>query len=297
MTKRLGILPLALAAALATAPVAAQTSYNNQNDVFGTLLGNIFGNQQASEQTLENDWNQGRRPFAQRRQTVESRIAAGVANGSISRADAEAFSDEYEDIVDTEARYTANGAISQDQREDLRARYRGLINRVNYDRGQQQNWGQQDYGYQSIASQRAVFDARINQALQQRRISSTEAQRMRRDFQGLAQLEADYQRGGIDGRERTDLEARYDGLERRLNERGFGGDVNSVRWSSFERRIAAAERNGTLQRRDAAQLRTEIGDLARLDAAYAANGFNNNERSYLTRRYAEVDARVGSGRR
>jgi hypothetical protein len=299
MTKFARIIPFALAAALAAlaaSPVAAQTSNNSQGDMFSNLLGSIFGNQQQTEQTLDNDWSQGRRPFEQRRQTVEARISAGVANGTISRTDAQAFSDEYERIVETEARYTANGSMSSDERADLRNRYRSLINQVEDNRGQQ-NWNQQGGAYQSIAAERGTFDARINQALQQRRISSAEAQRMRSDFQGLAQLEANYQRGGMDGRERADLQARYDGLERRLNERGFGNDRNSVRWTSFESRIAAAERNGAMPRRDAAQLRTEIGDLSRLDAAYAANGFNTNERSYLTRRYAEVDARVGTGRR
>lgn len=293
MIKSFAAIPAALALALAASPAAAQTSGNSQNDIFSNLLGSIFGNQQASEQTLENDWNQGRRPFAQRRQSVESRIANGVANGSISRAEADAFEREYEDIVATEARYSADGGINQSERDDLRTRYRGLIARVNYT----QNGSQQGGTHQSIAARQGDFDARINQALQQRRISSAEAQRMRGDFQALARLEAGYQRGGIDARERADLDTRYDGLEQRLNDQGFGRDSNPGWWRSIEDRIAAAERSGIMRRAEAAQLRTEIGDLTRLDGAYAANGLSTSERNYLMQRYAELDARVRQSRR
>lgn len=297
------VVPLVLALALAPAlPAAAQSSNNNypsnsgQSDAFSNFLGSIFGNQQSVDQTLDNDWNQGERPFAQRRQQVEARISESLASGAINRNEADAVRRQYESIVDTEARYAANGGITTAERNDLRARYRAMIDQVN-DSRDPQGYGQQGGAYQSIAAQRTSFDTRVNQALQQRRISTAEAQRLRSDFQGLAQLEANYRRNGLDTREIADLDARFDGLERRLNDSGFGNDVNPVRWSSFENRILAAERSGALQRREAAQLRTEIGDLSRLDAAYAANGLNSSERAYLTRRHAEIEARVGTGRR
>lgn len=274
----------------------ARQSIGGQNDVLGNLLGAIFGNQATAEQTLETDWNQGRRPFAQRRQTLETRIAASVNSGAISRSEADAIRDEYDDIVDTEARYSANGAITTEERRDLRARYRALIARVGDDRGPSDG-GSGDNDYQSIIAQRADFDARTNTALRQRRISTSEAQRLRSDFQALVQIEAGYRRNGVDARERADLETRLAALDSRLNSGGFGNDSNPARWNRFEARIAAGERNGRLSRSTAVQLRTELADLTRLDAAYAANGLNTDERTYLTRRFAEIEARVGGTRR
>lgn len=300
MKNRSTLIPLALAITVAApsfvTPAAAQYASNQaqpngQGDAFSNFLGSIFGNQQSADRTLDNDWNQGERPFAQRRQQVEARISESLASGAISRVDAESVRRQYESIVDAEARYAANGGISTAERNDLRIRYRAMIDQVNDSRENQGN------AYQSIANQRAAFDSRINQALQQRRISSALAQQLRRDYQGLAQLETSYRRNGLDTRERADLDARFDGLERRLNDSGFGNNANSARWSQLEARIAASERNGSLSRRGAVQLRTEIGDLSRLDAAYAANGLNSTERAYLVRRYAETEARIDDNRR
>src|SRR5688500_186070 len=62
-----------------------QQSYGQprqQGDILSQLLGAVFGqNQQASEQVLESDWNQGRRPFEQRRATLDARIDAAVRDG------------------------------------------------------------------------------------------------------------------------------------------------------------------------------------------------------------------------
>ena len=300
MKNRSTLIPLALAITIAApfsaAPAATQyaanqAQSNGQDDTFSSFLGSIFGNQQSADQTLDNNWNQGERPFAQRRQQVEARISESLASGAIDRDDAETVRRQYESMVDAEERYAANGGITTAERNDLRARYRAMIDQVNDSREYQRN------AYQSIANQRAAFDSRINQALQQRRISSAQAQQLRRDYQGLAQLETSYRRNGLDKRERADIDARFDGLERRLNDSGFGNNANSARWSQLQTRIAASERNGSLSRRDAVQLRSEIGDLSRLDTAYAANGLNSSERAYLVRRYTETEARIDDNRR
>lgn len=50
-------------------------------------------------------------------------------------------------------------------------------------------------------------------------------------------------------------------------------------------------------RAEAERLRTELGDLTRLDAAYAENGLNADENAYLSRRFGELDLRVRNTRR
>lgn len=73
--------------------------------------------------------------------------------------------------------------------------------------------------------------------------------------------------------------------------------TTAARWQQFEPRIRAAEQNRVMTARDAIQMRTELSDLARLDAAYAQGGYNADQRAYLTRRYAEVNARLAPTRR
>ncbi len=65
----------------------------------------------------------------------------------------------------------------------------------------------------------------------------------------------------------------------------------------IEAAIAAGERSGAIVRAEAERLRTELGDLTRLDAAYAENGLNADENAYLSRRFGELDLRVRSTRR
>lgn len=287
--------------AMVTVPAAAQTqSQPGQNSVLGNLLGNIFGTGTTADQTLERDFDQGRRPFALRRDALEARIAESVASGAISRRDADAIRDEYDDIVDTEARYAVGGGITVDERRELRGRYRALVERLDDGRGPSQGGAQgPDQPADrsgSIGAQRADYEVRIATALRQRRISLAESQRLRNDLQTLVQVEAAYRRDGLDARERADLATRLTAFERRLGVAGVGNDTAS-QWARLEVRIAAGERNGRIARRDAAHLRTEIGDLTRLDAAYRVNGLSADERAYLGRRLAEVEARIADPRR
>ena len=142
---------------------------------------------------------------------------------------------------------------------------------------------------------------RIDAALRARALNRTEAARLRADYQALIQIEAGYMRNGIDGREQADLQLRYDDLERRLGDDdgydgGYGDDRNVGRWAAIEARISAGERSGALDRVEAARLRTELGDLTRLDAAWVRDGLNADERNYLTRRFGELNARVRASR-
>ena len=109
----------------------------------------------------------------------------------------------------------------------------------------------------------------------------------------IAQLEASYQRGGFDAREQADLWSRFNAIDSRLGG-SLGHDGNSARWSQLESRLAASERSGRISRNDAVQIRAQLSDLMRLDTAYASGGYSADERTYLTRRYGELEQVLGN---
>lgn len=283
-------------ALLLPAAAMAQATTQPSGNIFDQVLGAVFGTtEQASEQALETDWNQGRRPFAQRRAALEARIDAAVRNGSLGSDEAEQMRREYDDIVRVEAQYAADGSISQQQRRDLRTRYRALSQRLGGQSGVQD--GDQDDGrWQPLSTRSAAFEQRVAAGLRNRSLTQAEATRLRADWRSLTQIEASYQRGGIDAREEADLWARYNALDARLGggvETGFGSDGNTGRWNQLVIRLGTAEQNGRISRSEAVQVRAQLSDLARLDAAYAGGGYSADERAYLTQRYREIDQLLG----
>lgn len=290
----------ASAALLLAATASAQQPQSG--NFLEQMLGGIFGNNnQQAEQTLENDWNQGQRPFAQRGQQLDARIDAAVRNGSISNNEADYMRREYDEIVRLEAQYGANGQISQQERSDLRTRYRALTQRMG---GQNDGYEQTAYQYggawQPIARQNSLFEQQLSDAVRGRRLGQTEATRLRNDWRYLAQVEAQYQRGGIDAREQADLWSRYSAIDLRLGGglmgSGFGEDRNTQRWRQMETRLAAAQRAGRVNSAQAAQMRATMGDLERLDLAYARTGYGAEQRTYLTRRFGDLNAALGYNR-
>ena len=292
----------------------AATAQVQQDGLLGRLLGSVFGNnQQTSEQTLEADWDQRRRPFAQRGPVLDQRIDAAVRAGSLDREEAEDMRREYDDIVRLEAQYSSNGTISREQRNDLRMRYRALNQRVSGENNGQGYGQDDDRGYtqggnqgrwQPIATRNAEFEQRIAASLRNRSLTQAEATRLRTEWRALGQLETSYQRGGIDAREQAELWSRYEAIDARLGGSvggsvgtGYGDDRNTARWTQLGTRLATAERNGTISRVEAVQVRAQLADLARLDTAYASGGYTADERAYLTRRYGDLDQLVGQNRR
>lgn len=264
--------------------------------VIGSLLGALFGIQPGNDQALDDIWSRGRRPLNERRADLDVRIDAGVRDGSLTRFEADRLRDDYDDLVRLEARYAADGRLTTQERADLRDRYRALSQRVGDERRDDQGHDR----WAPLSGRRLEFDARVDAALRDRTLNRTEAERLRADFQALLQAEADYMRNGLDAREQADLQLRYDDLNRRLGDDdgygGYGDDRNVGRWAAIEARISAGERSGVLDRVEAARLRTELGDLTRLDAAYVRDGLSADERDYLTRRFGELDARVRASR-
>ena len=275
---------------------AATAQAQPQPDMFQQLLGSVFGTtQQASEQTLERDWDQGQRPFERRRDQLDARIDAALREGSIGRREADDLRGEYDDIVRLEAQYSADGNVSPQQRSDLRARYRALAQRVDGPGGAQdrESDGQR---WQSLSLRNAGFEQRVNEGVRLRTLTQNDAYRLRADWRTLAQTEAQYQRGGIDSREEADLWARYTAIDRRLGTAATGGFGGPARWTQLATRLAASERKGTISRSGAVQVQAQLNDLTRLDTAYAIGGYSAGERAYLVRRHGELDATLRSGR-
>jgi len=285
------LIAAATGALLFTGAASAQTQTQPRGDVLQQVIGALFGQSpQASEQELEADWNQGRRPFEQRRAQLDARIDAAIRDGSLNRREADQIRREYNDIVRLEAEYSANGRMSPQQRSDLRARYRALSQQVG-GQGYDQTPDQSDGRWQPLAQRSRDFEQKIALGLRNRTLTQREAAQLRADWRTLAQVEASYQRGGIDQREQADLWARYNAIENRL-----GGADDRARWSRLETQLAAAERNRSITPAEALQVRAQLSDLTRLDAAYATGGYTADERSYLTRRHGELDALLRQAR-
>lgn len=287
MKSRFKLIASGAALLVATAAVAQGQP---QPDIFQELLGSVFGTTpQASEQALERDWNEGQRPFERRRDQLEARIDAALRDGSIGRREADELRRDYYDIVRLEAQYSADGSFSPQQRSDLRARYRALAQRVD-DPGDNRDRDGDGQRWQPLSMRNAGFEQRVNDGLRYRTLTQNDAYRLRADWRALAQVETMYQRGGIDSREEADLWSRYNDIDRRLGAAGFGGHGNPARWSQLANRLATHERNGTISRNSAEQLRAQLSDLTRLDAVYAVGGYNTDQRAYLARRHGEIDA-------
>ncbi|WP_332678112.1 hypothetical protein [Brevundimonas sp.] len=267
----------------------AQTPYGSapygqtqtQTDPIGAILGALFGDRLGTSTTLDSEWGRGRRPLNTNRAQFESRLEADVRSGAISSSAASSLSSEYYELVTLEARYTADGRVTTQERADLTERYRAFSTR--YQAGGQ---GEYDDGYDDwrpLAESRTEFNSRLDAAVRNRTLTRSQANRLGTDFNALVRLETSYERNGIDARERSDLEARWADLNRRVGDNYDGGYVpednygSDPRGAQIEARIAAGERNGSISRTEASSLRLELRDL--------------------TRRWTELEARVSAASR
>lgn len=285
---------------LAAAPLAAaQTPYSsspqqqqptNQQDAFGAILGALFGDRLGVSTSLESEWSRGRRPLSTQSAQFQTRLDTDVRSGRLSSSEARRLRDEYDDLVRLEARYTADGRVTTQERADLVAQYREFSQRVEA--------GGSDYsnGRTSVADGRAEFDARVDAAVRNRRLTRTEGTRLKTDYQDLIRVESGYLRDGrLTSQERDDLDSRLDALDTRVGDMPSGGNGggyqdNRTRLSNIERALSAS--NSGLTRAEVADIRVEAGDLARLEAAYSRTQPSSDDRSYLERRIGELEVRA-----
>lgn len=297
------------AIALATAGVAtAQTPYNavpygqtqtqqpsSTQDTLGAIVGALFGNASS----LDGQWLRGQRPLNSNRSQFETRLNASVRAGDLSASAATRLRADYDDLVRQETSY-AQGGFSAQERADLNQRYQALTTRL--DQG-----GDEDDSVRgtSVADDQRAFNARVDAAVSARRLTRTQATRLRADYQALIQVEAGYLRDGrLTRREQDDLDAQLDALDARVGDAPSGGGYqpvldNRTRLSNIDSALSTGERNGSINRTEAADIRVELGDLTRLEAAYARINPSRDDADYLTRRLGELEvrARVATPRR
>lgn len=152
--------------------------------------------------------------------------------------------------------------------------------------------------WHSINQRQANLDQRIDQGVRNGSLTRNEAVRLRAEFRDLSRLEARYRSSnGLSLAERRDLDRRFDALSARIRyERHDRDDRNwqpiNQRQRMLDMRIDAGLRNGWISRREAASLRAEFNDIARLEAQYRRNGLNNRERADLDRRFDRLSATI-----
>ena len=168
--------------------------------------------------------------------------------------------------------------------------------------------------WMSINQRQAQLDARIDQGVRNGQLTRREAMGLRAEFNDIARLEAQYRRtgGGLDMRERADLDRRFDALSARIRyERhdaqtrpgGPGGPGGwwgiNQRQAELDRRIDAGVRDGSLTRPEAGRLRAEFREIAALEARYrrSGGGLSPAERADLNDRFDRLARRIRWERR
>jgi hypothetical protein len=257
-------------------------SQSSGQEVFGQILQNLFGGQTTG--TLDGEWSRGRRALGSQQAAFNTRLDAQVRSGALQSWSADRIRTDYDALVRLEADYARDGRFTAQERQDLTTRYDALTRALD-DGG----FGDDIGGYQSVADGRAEFERRLDAAVGARRLSRTDATRLRADYAALIRVEADYQRGGLTLRERQDIETRLDALDARIGDVGYG---NGGGWQQTPRdRLTVIERAlPSLGRGEAAdRIRVQLEDLTRLDAAYARYSASADDRAYLDRRIGELE--------
>lgn len=276
------------------AAVQAQTSGQTTQDRLGAVAGALFGDRLGLS-VLDQGWLRGGRPLADGQVQFSTRVDTSLRSGAVSTAASTRLRSDYAALVQLETQYSAGGFSTQ-ERADMNARYNALVQTLDS--------GADGYGDNApvVAQGRADFETRVEAAVTARRITRTTATQLKTDYQALITVESGYlSDGAISTTERADLDTRLDALDSRVGD-GPGGVTApttpvapltaSQRLSNLDTAVTAGERSGAVSRTEAADIRVEIGDLARLQAAYARAAPNSDDAAYLTRRLGELELRA-----
>lgn len=276
--------------ALALSPASGALAQSSNQDRFGQVLEALLG--QGS--SLDARWQRGERPLSAAQGQFQARLESDVRNGVMSTGSANRLRADFSDLVTLENQYAADGRFTAQERADLGERYGAITQRLG-----QPGEPDGDTG-QSVAEGRADFEARVNAAVTARRITRTQATRLRADYLALIQLEATNARDGISAREREDLDARLDALDERLGD-GPQAPTQSIspraRLADILAVVTANERSGVITRPEAFEIRATHGDLAHLEAAYGRVTVSAEDSAYLLRRIGELETRARINRR
>lgn len=155
------------------------------------------------------------------------------------------------------------------------------------------------FGRFPLANQRAQFESRIDSDVRSGAISPSAGDRAKSDYRALVDLEARY---GADRRftsqERAELTDRYNSLTEVLAEGGYAGGVSGGTSvadgrTDFEARVDQAVRARKLTRAQGTALKTQYGDVVRLEATYMRDGvLTVRERDDLEAKLDALDAKL-----
>jgi hypothetical protein len=249
----------------------------------------------------------------QRQATLDARIDAGVANRSLTVAEAAQLRGEFAGIARLETRYRRSGGrLTDTERADLDQRFDRLSARIKYDRHDADNRGGHDnQPTLNINQRQRQLDARIDAGVRGGGLTAREAANLRAEFQAIARQEAQYRASGrgLTRSERADLDQRFDRLSARIQDdrsdrdrRGRnhnGPDTNiNQRQRALDAGIEAGVAGGGLTAREATDLRVESRAIARLEAQYRASGrgLTQAERAGLDQRLDRLERKIHRNR-
>jgi hypothetical protein len=141
-----------------------------------------------------------------------------------------------------------------------------------------------------MVERQGLIEDQIEAGMASGELTGPEARMLRSDMYALTALEGRYRMNGLSFRERRELDRRFDELDRRLRFAMADGDGPLLasmadREADLERRIDQGLASGQLTAAEAADLRDEFEDIARIEARYRIDGISTWERADLDRRF------------
>ena len=308
MSVAAGLLLVASSASAQGSTQNAEPQTAQQRDRIGSIFAALFGDRGSSTQTLDSQWIAGRTRLANQRGAFESRVDTTIQSGELTERTGAQLKVDYYALVQIEQRYGADRTFTTQERSDLIDRY-GTLSQVLADGNYAENrYGYGDtrdrtrgYGSEPYADRESVtegqldFSERVNAAMATRRLSRLQGSRLKADYARLVQVETGYLRDGrLSDREAADIEMQRDRLDDRVGD-GFrydrsGNGSARARLDVIARQLST---NGYVSPMRA-QMSVELGDLMRLDAAYARLQATSDDRAYLDRRVSELEQRSRS---
>ncbi|KAK0350554.1 hypothetical protein LTR94_028547, partial [Friedmanniomyces endolithicus] len=181
----LSIPTLAIAAlAASTSQAAAQTTPQSNQERLGAVVGALFGDRLGLS-VMDQSWLRGARSLRDGQTQFSTRVDTASRSGAVNSASAAKLKTDYTALVELETRYAADGAFSATERSDLTARYNALIQTL-------ESGSSTSSAVAMLGDGKASFDARVDSAVTARRITRTEATRLKTEYQALIQVERGY---------------------------------------------------------------------------------------------------------
>lgn len=282
-----GALLLAAAPGIAQAQSSSTQTETQENRV-GSILRSLFGDRLGVSTSVEQQWAAGRKPLATQRTEFNTRIDSDIRSGSLTATNGARMKAEYDRLVALETRYGTDGRFTTQERTELADGYGALTQALT------------DGGYTdtavstklTVAEGRAEFEQRVNAGVTARRLTRTQATRLKQDYASLLATETSYAKDGISSSEQDTIDQRLDALDARVGDTAYGSTTTTLdsrtRLTNVERAISSSGLNATNQ----ARLRVEHGDLVRLEAAYTRSAPTSDDQAYLERRIVDLETRA-----